>query len=55
MDPAAAWQPPDRYRGAQAVVAIPKGKSGKLIPNKALFGKLTKIAHRLDRYIQQGA
>ena len=36
-------------------VAIPKGKSGKLIPNKALFGKLTKIAHRLDRNIQQGA
>ena len=36
-------------------VAIPKGKSGKLIPNKALFGKLTKIAHRLDRNIQRGA
>jgi hypothetical protein len=36
-------------------VAIPKGKSGKLIPNKTLFGKLMKIAHRLDRNIQQGA
>jgi hypothetical protein len=36
-------------------VAIPKGKSGKLIPNKALFGKLMKAAHRLDRNIQQGA
>jgi hypothetical protein len=36
-------------------VAIPKGKSGKLIPNKALFGKLMKAAQRLDRNIQQGA
>ncbi|MBV8101044.1 MAG: hypothetical protein JOZ31_18020 [Verrucomicrobia bacterium] len=36
-------------------VAIPKGKSGKLIPNKTLFGKLMKAAHRLDRNIQQGA
>ena len=38
---------------AQAV-AIPKGKSGKLIPNKTLFGKLMKAAYRLDRNIQQG-
>jgi hypothetical protein len=36
-------------------VAIPKGKSGKLAPGKALFGKLVKVAHRLDRNIQQGA
>ena len=34
---------------------IPNGKSGKLTPNNALFGKLMKIAHRLDRNIQQGA
>jgi hypothetical protein len=36
-------------------VAIPKGKSGKLTPGKALFEKLMKAAHRLDRNIQQGA
>jgi hypothetical protein len=36
-------------------VAIPKGKSGKLIFNKTSFGKLMKAAHRLDRNIQQGA
>jgi hypothetical protein len=36
-------------------VAIPKGKSGKLVPNKTLFEKLMKAAHRLDRNIQQGA
>jgi hypothetical protein len=36
-------------------VAIPKGKSGKLVPNTALFGKLMKIARRLDRNIQQEA
>ena len=34
--------------------AIPKGRTGKLTPNKALFGKL-KVAQRLDRNIQQGA
>jgi hypothetical protein len=36
-------------------VNIPKGKSGKLNPTKPLFGKLIKVAHRLDRNIQQGA
>jgi hypothetical protein len=41
-------------RLAQAV-AISKGKTGKLIPNTTLFGKLMKAAHRLDRNIQQGA
>jgi hypothetical protein len=45
---------PELFLRFAEAVAIPKGKSGKLIPNKALFGKLTKIAHRLDRNIQQG-
>jgi hypothetical protein len=34
-------------------VDVPKGKNGKLTPNKALFGKLMKVAHRLDRNIQR--
>lgn len=41
-------------RLAQAV-AIPRGKTGKLIPGKALFEKLMKAPHRLDRNFQQGA
>ncbi len=45
---------PELFLRFAEAVAIPKGMSGKLIPNKALFGKLTKIAHRLDRNIQQG-
>jgi hypothetical protein len=46
---------PELFLRLAQAVDIPKGKSGKLIPNKALFGKLMKIAHRLDRNIQQGA
>jgi hypothetical protein len=46
---------PELFLRLAEAVAIPKGKSGKLIPNKALFGKLMKAAHRLDRNIQQGA
>ena len=46
---------PELFSRLAEAVAIPKGKSGKLIPNKTLFGKLMKAAHRLDRNIQQGA
>jgi hypothetical protein len=46
---------PELFLRLAQAVAIPKGKTGKLIPNKTLFGKLIKIAHRLDRNIQQGA
>jgi hypothetical protein len=46
---------PDLFLRLAEAVAIPKGKSGKLIPNKTSFGKLMKAAHRLDRNIQQGA
>lgn len=46
---------PELFVRLAEAVAIPKGKSAKLIPNKALFGKLMKVAHRLDRNIQQGA
>jgi hypothetical protein len=46
---------PELFVRLAEAVAIPKGKSGKLIPNKALFGKLMKAAQRLDRNIQQGA
>jgi hypothetical protein len=45
---------PELFLRLAQAVAIPKGKSGKLIPNKALFGKLMKVAHRLDRNIKQG-
>ena len=46
---------PELFLRLGQAVAIPKGKSGKLIPNKTLFGKLMKAAQRLDRNIQQGA
>ena len=46
---------PELFVRLAEAVAIPKGKTGKLIPNKALFVKLMKAAHRLDRNIQQGA
>jgi hypothetical protein len=46
---------PELFLRLAEAVAIPKGKTGKLTPNKALFGKLTKVAQRLDRNIQQGA
>jgi hypothetical protein len=46
---------PELFLRLADAVAIPKGKSGKLAPGKALFGKLIKAAHRLDRNIQQGA
>jgi hypothetical protein len=46
---------PELFLRLAQAVDIPKGKSGKFIPNKTLFGKLMKIAHRLDRNIQQGA
>jgi hypothetical protein len=46
---------PELFLRLAQAVDIPKGKSGKLIPNKALFGKLMKIAHRLDRNIQHEA
>jgi hypothetical protein len=46
---------PELFLRLAQAVAIPNGKSGKLTPNKALFGKLMKVAHRLDRNIQQGA
>lgn len=46
---------PELFLRLAQVVAIPKGKSGKLILNSTLFGKLMKAAHRLDRNIQQGA
>jgi hypothetical protein len=45
---------PELFLRLAEAVAIPKGKTGKLVPNKALFGKLMKAAHRLDRNIQQG-
>ena len=46
---------PELFLRLADAVAIPKGKSGKLTPNKTLFGKLMKAAHRLDRNIQRGA
>jgi hypothetical protein len=46
---------PDLFLRLAEAVNIPKGKSGKLAPNKTLFGKLMKVAQRLDRNIQQGA
>jgi len=46
---------PELFLRLADAVAVPKGKSGKLTPGKALFGKLMKAAHRLDRNIQQGA
>jgi hypothetical protein len=46
---------PELFLRLAEAVAIPKGKSGKLIPGKTLFGKLMKVAARLDRNIQQGA
>jgi hypothetical protein len=46
---------PELFLRLAEAVAIPKGKSGKFVPNKTLFGKLMKVAHRLDRNIQQGA
>ena len=46
---------PELFLRLAEAVAIPKGKSGKLVPNKTLFGKLMKVAYRLDRNIQQGA
>lgn len=46
---------PELFLRLAEAVAIPTGKSGKLIPNKTLFGKLMKAAYRLDRNIQQGA
>ena len=46
---------PELFLRLAEAVAIPKGKSGKLTPGKALFEKLMKAAHRLDRNIQQGA
>ena len=45
----------DLFLRLAEAVNIPKGKSGKLAPNKTLFGKLMKVAQRLDRNIQQGA
>jgi len=46
---------PELFLRLAQAVDIPKGKSGKLTPNKTLFGKLMKAAYRLDRNIQQGA
>jgi hypothetical protein len=46
---------PQLFLRLAEAVAIPKGKTGKLTLNKALFGKLKKVAQRLDRNIQQGA
>jgi hypothetical protein len=46
---------PELFLRLAEAVAIPKGKTGKLVPNKTLFGKLMKVAQRLDRNIQQGA
>ena len=46
---------PELFSRLAEAVAIPKGKSGKLSPTAALFGKLVKVAHRLDRNIEQGA
>jgi hypothetical protein len=46
---------PELFLRLAQAVNIPKGKSGKLNPTKPLFGKLMKVAHRLDRNIQQGA
>jgi len=45
---------PELFLRLAQAVDIPKGKTGKLTPNKALFVKLMKVAHRLDRNIQQG-
>jgi hypothetical protein len=46
---------PELFLRLAEAVNIPKGKSGKLVVNKTLFGKLVKVAQRLDRNIQQGA
>ena len=46
---------PELFLRLAEAVNIPKGKSGKLNPTKPLFDKLMKVAHRLDRNIQQGA
>lgn len=46
---------PELFLRLAEAVNIPTGKSGKLNPTKPLFGKLMKVAHRLDRNIQQGA
>jgi len=46
---------PELFLRLAEAAGIPKGKSGRLTPNTTLFGKLMKIAHRLDRNIQQGA
>jgi hypothetical protein len=46
---------PELFLRLAEAVSIPKGKSGKLTPGKLLFGKLLKVAQRLDRNIQQGA
>ena len=46
---------PELFLRLAEAVNMPKGKSGKLNPTKPLFGKLMKVAHRLDRNIQQGA
>ena len=46
---------PDLFLRLAEAVNIPKGKSGKLAPNKTVFVKLMKVAQRLDRNIQQGA
>ena len=46
---------PELFLRLAEAVAIPKGKSGKLSPTAALFGKLVKVARRLDRNIEQGA
>jgi hypothetical protein len=46
---------PELFLRLAEAVGVPKGKTSKLTPNKALFGKLMKVAQRLDRNIQQGA
>ena len=46
---------PELFLRLAQAVGIPKGTSGKLLPNKTLFGKLMKKAHRLDRNIQRSA
>jgi hypothetical protein len=46
---------PELFLRLAQAVDIQPAKSGKLIPNKTLFGKLMKIAHRLDRNIQRGS
>ena len=46
---------PELFLRLAQAVDIPKEKSGKLIPDKSLFGILMKVAQRSDRNIQQGA